>query len=108
MSRSSLVRTIIERRLEGEKARRRRLRKRLMDCVMKEDYSKFKERAGHRGECRHWTYEAAYEGGRDPSRRISSSACLFWLNFHVSTASRAHFLGDSKLVIFNHYYCINN
>jgi len=29
----------------------------LLDWMMKEDYSKLKERAGHPGEWRHWTYE---------------------------------------------------
>jgi len=40
-----------------EKKTRVRLRMMLLDCMMKVDYSKLKERAGHRGEWRHWKYE---------------------------------------------------
>ena len=31
----------------------------LLDWMLKEDYSKLKEKAGYRGEWRHWTYEPA-------------------------------------------------
>ena len=40
----------------------------LLDWMLKEDYSKLKEKAGDRGECRHWTHEPAQEG-REPRRR---------------------------------------
>jgi len=30
-----------------------------LDWMMKEDHSKLKERAGHRGEWRHWTNDTA-------------------------------------------------
>jgi len=32
----------------------------LLDSMMKEDYSKLKERARHSSEWRRWTYEPAY------------------------------------------------
>ena len=35
----------------------------LLDCMMKEDYSKLKTRVGHRGEWRHWTYTNLPIGG---------------------------------------------
>jgi len=54
----SLLRTVIEGRMEGKK-KRERPRMMLLDWMMKDDYSKLKERAGHRGEWRHWTYEPA-------------------------------------------------
>src|SRR6218665_385090 len=44
----SLLRTIIEGRME-EKKKKGRPRMMLLDWTMKEDYSKLKERAGHRG-----------------------------------------------------------
>ena len=64
----SLLRTIIEGRMEGKK-KRGRLRMMILDLMMKEDYGKLKERAGHRGEWRHRTYE-----GREPRRRRSMYA----------------------------------
>ena len=35
----------------------------LLNWMMKDDYTKFKERAGQSGEQRYWTYESAQEGG---------------------------------------------
>jgi len=54
----SLPRTKIKERMEGKKTRARLIMM-LLDWMMKDDYSKLKERAGHRGEWRHWTYELA-------------------------------------------------
>jgi len=48
----SLLRPIIEKRMEG-KQKRGRPRMRLLDWMMKEGYSKLKERAAHCGEWRH-------------------------------------------------------
>ena len=59
--------SIIEERMEGKRTRGRP-RRMLVDWMMKYDYSKLKERAGHRVEWRHWTYEQAWEG-REPRRR---------------------------------------
>ena len=42
-----------------EKKKRRRPRMMLLDWMMKYDYSKLKERAGHRGKWCYWTYEPA-------------------------------------------------
>ena len=39
------------------KATRGRPRMMLFDRMMKNDFSKLMERAGHSGEWRHWTYE---------------------------------------------------
>ena len=39
--------------------KRGRLKMMLLDWKIEEDYSKLKGRAGHRGECRHWTYKPA-------------------------------------------------
>ena len=41
----------------------------LLDWMMKEDYSKLKERAGHGVEWRQWTYEPAKQG-REPKKKI--------------------------------------
>jgi len=54
----SLLRTIIKGRMEGKK-KRGRPRMMLLDWMMKDDYNKLKERAAHRSEWRHWTYEPA-------------------------------------------------
>ena len=53
----SILRTIIEGRMEGKKRGRPRMM--LLDWMMKEEYRKLKERAGHCGERRHWMYEPA-------------------------------------------------
>ena len=54
----SILRTIIVGRMEGKK-KRGRPRIMLPDWMLKEDYSKLKERAGHRGEWRQGTYKPA-------------------------------------------------
>src|SRR6218665_2074133 len=58
MRRNSLLRTIIEGRIEGKK-KRGRPRMMLLDWMLKEDYSKLKEKTGDHGEWRHWTYQPA-------------------------------------------------
>jgi len=52
--------------MEG-KRKRGRPRMMSLDWMTKDDYSKLKERAEHRGEWHHWTYEPALEG-REPRR----------------------------------------
>ena len=54
----SLPRTKIKERMEGKKTRARLIMM-LLDWMMKDDYSRLKERAGHGGEWRHWTYKPA-------------------------------------------------
>jgi len=46
----------------GREITRGQRRRMLLDWIMKVDYSKLKERAGHRGEWHHWTNEPTYEG----------------------------------------------
>ena len=48
----SLLRTLIEGKMEGKK-KRGRPRMMLLDWMLKEDYRRLKERAGHDGEWRH-------------------------------------------------------
>ena len=41
----------------------------LLDWMIKGDYSKLKERVGHHGEWRHWTYEPAQKG-KEPKEDV--------------------------------------
>ena len=64
----SLLRTIIEGRMEGKK-KRGRPRMMLLDWMLKKDYRKSKEKAGDRGEWRQWTYEPAQKVGRQRTKK---------------------------------------
>jgi len=64
--RYALLITIIEGRVEDER-RRGGLRMMLLDWMMKEDYSRSKERAGQCAQWRQWTYEPVWES-REPKR----------------------------------------
>ena len=50
----------------------------LLDQMMKEDYSKLKERAGHRGEWRHWTYEPAQESREEEEEEEEEEERAIW------------------------------
>jgi len=54
--------------MEGKK-KRGRLRMMLLDWMTKVDYSKLKERAGHRGEWRNWTVRTCLGRQRTKKRR---------------------------------------
>src|SRR6218665_1888913 len=56
MKRYSLQREIIKGRMEGKRGRRRP-RKKLLDWMMSEEYSKLKEEAQHRETRNHWRSE---------------------------------------------------
>src|SRR6218665_862253 len=59
--------------------------------MMKEDYSKLKERAGHRGEWRHWTYEPTCLGRQRTKKKhcvyIASLTCI---HFAISFTACMH------------------
>jgi len=44
----------------------------LLDLMMKEDYSKLKEKARQPDEWRHWTYEPSQEG-REPKKKMKTT-----------------------------------
>lgn len=58
MTGDSLLRTITDRRMEGENTRSK-LRMVSLDPMNQQSYSKLQERAGQYDKWRHWTYKTA-------------------------------------------------
>ena len=74
--------------MEGKKKRRPRTM--LLDWMLKEDYSKLKEKAGDRGEWHHWSLAVRTCLGRQRTKKKQGffRKKLGFLGFNVRTVAR--------------------
>jgi len=66
----------------------------LLEWMMKDDCSKLKEKAGDRGEWRHWTYELAYEENQEEDR-CSDGRCNFETE-HMAYSSKVADMHEAR------------
>jgi len=95
----SLIRTIIEERME-EKKKRGRPRMMLLDRMMKEDYSTLKERAGHQGEWCHWTCLGRQRAKKRKKKEVTYLAFLFY----GSSAQSFSVWKSAVISLHTHFY----